>query len=276
MILKLKLISAFPTNILIKSYCQQNDIAYRFINPFEEVFDFSKLKGDEVILPRSSGVLFDDLDLHLAEELEKRGHKVVNNSQALRILRDKDRQLLRLEREKLKPLPYALLRGKVDQASDYLKSRLGECPDGYLVKSIRSNLGKGQFKTENNEELTKLWSEFLIKQDQRYIITPFMKEFKEYRVLFLGDEFFAVEKAPGLFGHQRNSDNSDFSPFEITKEMKALSMNVKKSFQLDYGALDLVLWNDQLYILEVNGLPGFSHVEKVLEKNLTEKFIGLL
>ena len=266
--------ASFPTNILIKNYCLKKKIPLSFFNPFDEIFRPCDFKENKIILPRTSGVLFDDIDLHLAEELEKSGQKIINSPSSIRLIRDKDRQFLKLKREQLAPLPFALCRGKIEDLQGYLEAELKDTTSGFLVKSIRSNLGKGQYKKNNFKELNTLWNEFLKKEDQRFLITPFMKEFNEYRVLFIGDHHFGIEKAPGIFGHQRNSDNSNFSKFEIPKEMLELTKKIKLSFELHYGAIDFVKWKKQLYVLEVNSCPGFSHLQNIFEEDISEILIS--
>lgn len=265
--------ASFPTNLLIKNYCANKKIPLKFFNPFAETFNLSDFKENSIFLLRTSGILFDDIDLHLAEYLEQNDHRVYNSTSSIRLLRDKDRQFLKLKHEKLSPLPFALCRGKIEQLREYLETELEDISGGFLIKSIRSNLGKGQYKLKNFKELSSRWDQFLKKEDQRYLITPFMKEFNEYRVLFIQDHHFGIEKAPGIFGHQRNSDNSEFSKIVISNEFLDLTQKIQKSFQLHYGAIDFVKWNNQLYVLEVNSSPGFYHLQNVFKENIAEILI---
>lgn len=264
---------SFPSNIELKNACKNHDKDHTFLNPFEETIHHFPLNSGDTIIPRCSGVLFDDLDLHLCEQWESQGYQVINHSQSLRLLRDKDRQFLFCEKEKLPIHPFALLRGDPSHAVDYLQSRLGDCPHGYLIKSIRSNQGKGQFKAESLNELQLRWRDFQRKQDQRYLVTPYMEDFREFRILFIDNQYYGVEKSKAHYGHQRNADNSNFSPFTIPSEIQSLTQKVKRTFKLFYGAIDLVFWRDQYYILEINGLPGLSGMSQALETNLAEKFI---
>ena len=159
---------------------------------------------------RTSGILFDDIDLTLAKEFEERGARLHIPIPALRIFRDKSAQAQWLHTQGIPGVKSLVLRGQLNPTEFETWDSSSE---EFIVKSIRGNKGIG-VKKFSRSDLSKFWEQTSNSFDQRYIIQPFLKEALEVRHLILGDEHFFIQKNPPKDPNEfrKNSAYSEFTP----------------------------------------------------------------
>lgn len=258
-----------PTIMGLIDAGQRQNIQISPVNPFQETTWCSNLQENlpftqgesALLLIRTSGIEFDDWDLHLAESLEKKGHKLATPLSTTRLLRNKDAQTLWLSDQGLPHVPTLIQRGplSLDILENWQKS------DEFVLKSVRGNKGIGILKL-TKEELVSHWQRKT--HDQRYLIQPFIKG-KEFRHLVLGREHFFIEKI-GLDEEKEWRRNSEFAlfkeadpnSFDMDAQIK-MAQKIQETLGLKSFAIDLLESNDGLQILEINANPGLMSASQV-------------
>jgi glutathione synthase/RimK-type ligase-like ATP-grasp enzyme len=250
-----------------------------FFNPFDmpsrDSIDLT-LMNETLIMPRTSGVLFDDWDLTLLEEMILRGATSTHSPSGIAILRDKDRQYLHLIRNEINCVPTLIHRGplEVNHLTAFCDSK------NWVLKANRGNKGIGHQLLSTND-LLDFWKVARNRNDQRYIIQPFYEDIVEQRLLVIGDDQFLLTKKPGD-SWKKNASTSQFcattpSP-EQARELDIISKAIKNAIGLNCFAVDLFVVNKKentYQVLEVNAHPGMSAASEALsEVNLYELFLN--
>ena len=236
-----------------------------------------------VLIPRTSGILFDDIDLSICEDLINKGALCPIPIQSIRILRDKDRQYLFFLNLDLPMLETLIHRGSLSvKALDQFSARQSQ----WVIKSIRGLKGIG-IKRMTTPSLLEFWQEALGRKDQRYLIQPYLDQAREIRVLCLGDELWPIEKKlrederDGEKNWKKNAQFADFQRVQLSSFEKDLFIKharlIKTHLQLPCFAADYILnEKGQWKILEVNVHPGLESSSQALEKDLYPQYFKSL
>lgn len=240
------------------------------------------------LIVRTSGILFDDIDLLLAQELERQGVKTSISIGALKLMRDKSAQALWLKNNQVPFVPTLNLRGKLDRESllkwsqKHQAQQTQQNKDQFIIKSIRGNKGIG-VKKFTSEELFSFWDQCFEHQDQRYVIQPYFENCRELRLLCLGERSFFIEKdkPSDLCEFRRNSQYSQFRKYEPEdherQELKDMAETIQKELNCPSFALDLLKVGETWKVLEMNASPGISSAQKVFpQENLYEHYLRSL
>lgn len=278
---------SLPSNQGLTEAASQLRIPLRTFNPFQDLFwdtapgdlppseadsiDWGTIGKEDLILLRTSGILFDDIDLYIGEELAHRGAKLHCPISALFLLRNKNQQALWLARQNLPHVKTLIKTGPLSKRE--LESWHQSIE--YVVKSIRGNKGIGLRKF-SKEDLLTFWEELQKGTDQRYLIQPFFGDGREVRHLVLGKHHYFIEKRPGV-DWRRNAEFSTFEAASLTHQEEAsLLENAKKiqeGLKTPTFAIDYLLISGKWEILEINANPGLDTANKLFEDNLFEVYL---
>lgn len=268
-----------PTTKALTRYLHTQAIEVRYLNPFGEI---SLISPDPIketwLLPRTSGILFDDIDLHLCEAWIAAGAHCLIPLNAIKKLRDKDRQYLLL-REKGLPMVRTLIhRGILKE--EHL-TQLASSNSEWIIKSIRGNKGIGIEKFTTGE-LLAFWKKALEKNDQRYLIQEFLTPARECRILCLANKLYAIEKVSIGSDWKKNAQYAKFEKANLkdheAQKFLEYAQIIKQELNLPCFAIDLINnhKNNQWQILEVNVHPGLEASSKAMDKNLYEEYWAAL
>ncbi len=288
---KLILLTQNPEISTIQGIAQHaigQGVAVEFLDPFNNTNLVDIPAASELwLLPRTSGILFDDIDLHLCEAWIKAGAYCPIPLDSIKKLRDKDRQYLVLNQIEGKELPLVktlIHRGKL--TLDHLKnlsSKESETKE-WVVKSIRGNKGIG-IEKYTTCELLHFWQEAVAKKDQRYLLQEFIPNAREVRVLALGQKLYAIEKVNfDELNWKKNAQYAKFEKAELTaKESEAFlrySQIIREELRLPCFAIDLIFNESNQsapwQILEVNVHPGLDASSEAMGRNLYEEYWNAL
>lgn len=271
----------------LKAAADQLGLPLKLFNPFQELtwdsaagalptklvpyISWDSIGNQELILLRTSGILFDDIDLYLGEELKERGAHLHCPISSLQILRNKNQQALWLSRQKLAHVKTLLKRGPLTTEELEMWCISKE----YVLKSVRGNKGIG-LKKFSKDELLSFWEQLQSGHDQRYLIQPFHGDTREIRHLVIGKESFFIEKLPGS-DWRRNAEFSIFEKATLKDTEKATLLANAKQIQNELKAtcfaIDYLSVENNWEILEINANPGLHEANKHFEVNLYETYL---
>ncbi len=243
---------------------------------FHAQTDQSAIKS-MVLIPRTSGILFDDIDLCVCEDLIRKGAFCPVPIPSIRILRDKDRQYLFFSNLNLPMLETLIHRGPLTK--EHLKQFCAR-QSQWVIKSIRGLKGIG-IKRMTTPALLDFWQEAQDRRDQRYLIQSYLDRAREIRVLCLGNELWPIEKKirtentenESEMYWKKNAQFADFQKVQLSSFEEDLFIKharlIKSHLQLPCFATDYILnEKGQWKILEVNVHPGLESSSRALEKDL--------
>lgn len=235
-----------------KDYCSANNLNLTFLNPFTQLSPVIWSLRPRLVIHRSSGVLFDDIDLQLLKHWQSKGATIHNPPQATEIFRDKDEAYFFLHNQGIRQIPTFFIRGPYDFEDPIFKN-------GVVVKPTRGNKGIGVQIFDQAQEAKAFWNS--LDQDQRYLIQPKIKNFRDFRIFILNNQVL------DCFYKDSPQEKS------LNKELINISLQCSKTLKLKYCAWDWVKTDDYGWCLnEVNLSPGF----KLLAEKQKEIFLKSL
>ena len=218
-------------------------------------------------LARTTGVYKSDLDLLILGSLPE--NQVVNSVSVLKRFRSKSSQWTWFDEQDLPCLPWLGLKG-IDPITAEKFSVL------YPEMIVKPNFGQGGWGLEVLTRDTLLgWMKKKKKQqDEDYLIQPLIKDATEYRYFFIKDEEAIVLKRKARSGIAANFKREGEAelvtfPAEFESEVRRL---ISLSGAL-YGAIDLFIQHDRLFVLELNTVPGIEQLENISRQNIVRKLL---
>jgi glutathione synthase/RimK-type ligase-like ATP-grasp enzyme len=214
----------------------------------------------EKYLVRTTGIYGNDLDLMLLKTRDP--GSLINPLEVLSRFRSKPDQYLWFEQLNLPVLPWIPVKG-TDLVTIEKFFRL------YPQLLVKPSRGQGGWGIE-----VLTWDSFRswkkkTKGDEDYLLQPYQKDGQEFRYFFLHGDKPVVLKRKG-----RNSVAANFQrqgEAVVAELPREFSSTIEKVVNLSgalYGAIDLIIKDDHLSILELNAVPGIEQLEQVSGKNI--------
>lgn len=234
---------------------------------FDPWSDFEFPEADKYIV-RTTGIYRNDLDLMMMKSLPK--EKVVNSHEVLTRFRTKSSQYAWFEDHNFPSLPWIPLKG-TDLVTIEKFFRL--YPEA-VVKPIAGQGGWGI------EVLT--WDSFKTWKkkkgaDEDYLLQPFIKDAIELRYFFLKGHAPVVLERSAKTGIAANFQRQGSATVtSLPKEFEGQIDELIQKSGAHYGAMDLLLKDGRLIILELNSVPGIEQLEKVSGQNIIKTFLNTL
>lgn len=236
---------------------------------FDPWSDFMLPEAD-IYLARTSGVYKNDLDLMMLSSLPE--NKVINSVKSLKRFRSKSSQYTWYDEENHPCLPWMSLKN-ADPLNVEKFFRL------YPEVLVKPDLGQGGWGIEvfRFEAFSGWWKKKKKEGDLDYLIQPYKKGATEYRYFFIkgADPIVLERKAKsGVSANFKQEGEATLTSFPI--EHQAQLDRVIYHAGVDYGALDILVDEYGMQILELNTVPGVEQLEKVSGFNVLKLILGHL
>lgn len=143
-----------------------------------------------------------------------------------------------------------------------------------IAKDLYKDRWKGVFLIENEEQLWKKIDEYNHKW---LLLQEYIKNEWEFRILIVGNEIWWIFKRYNPNSYRNNVIK--WAVFEnkwISKDMEEKMIEITKSYWLDFAGIDLIIANNQYYILEINSAPQFKRLEEITWENIAYKLLNYL
>jgi glutathione synthase/RimK-type ligase-like ATP-grasp enzyme len=228
-----------------------------FFNPWTDAF-FPKA---EKYLVRTTGVYGSDLDLLMLQSLDSR--QIVNSLNSLRRFRSKSLQYSWFDDHDFPTAPWINLKG----ASLLTIEKFFRL---FPFAVVKPDIGQGGWGVDLfNWERFKGWWKKMQGKDESYILQAFIGEATELRYFFIKDEFSLVlerKTKNGITANFKKSGEAFVST--LANEYRDIIERMIQASEAQYGAIDLLIKDGQLFILELNSVPGIEQLEKVSGENI--------
>ena len=230
-------------------------------NPWMDI----EFPSANLYLSRCTGVYNSDLDLMFLKTISK--NKLVNSFEVLKLFRSKINQYEWFDKEDIPSLPWLPIKGS-DLLTIEKFFRL------YPELVVKPFIGQGGWGVQ---KLT--WPEFKSwkkkkSSDENYLLQPLVKDGKEFRYFFIkGKSPIILERKAksGIAANFRSQGDAQIStlPGQMMDKIQILV----ESSAAHYGAIDLFIKGEQLYILELNTVPGIEQLEKISGINIIRELL---
>lgn len=229
------------------------------VSLFDPWSDF-ELPEASLYLARTTSVYRSDLDLLILQGIP--AEKVVNPLAALKKFRSKGQQYIWFDEENFPVLPWIPLKG-TDLLTVEKFFRL------YPEAVVKPLAGQGGWGIEAlTWDTFKKWKK-KTDGDDDYLLQTLIKNGHEYRYFFIeGEPPVILERSAktGISANFRKQGDANLA--ELPEDKLLILSDVAKKSGLFYGAIDLIIKDNELSILEVNAVPGIEQLEKVSGINI--------
>ena len=250
----------------------------KYLNPYDSslFINFTKKPNASLYLHRTTGVNFDDFDIVVSKYYESLGCKVSNPLNAIRLMRNKDEQVLFMSHQNIPTIPTYVFRGRptseiICDVSESLNTTT------FVLKMSRGNKGIGVNYVNGIQSLQSFLETFHAMKDQKMLIQPFVKHEREWRVFIIKNEIVAVvEKKINAADFRGNADRA--KPKLLKKpqlELSELAIDAFKKSGLDYAGIDIIesLKGNQKFVCEINAIAGFEQIESLSKINIAKEIL---
>lgn len=199
--------------------------------------------------------------LHCLEDL---GLRVINNASLIEKTVDKFYTSALLARAGL-PVPETIVTERYDQAMEAVK-KLGRA----VVKPIFGSLGKGIVLLEDLDIAHRVFRALEMGRYVYYIQKYLPHENEDLRIFIVGGEIVGAMRRCGSSWKTNIACGSRAEQYNPSEEIAELALKAAKVLQADYVGLDILISDNQPYIIEANGIPGWQGLQSVTDTDIAE------
>ncbi len=244
--------SALKNGIFLDIIFSDDLITLNNNNDVQFVSNGTKLKFPEFVIMR-------DYDYAISMQLENLGIRVINSAASMMNSQNKAVTSQLLVKNNVDTPKFMFTKQKnYELIHNFFDNKK------FVMKKIDGSQGIGVYLIENEENYNDAYNEINdIYFCQEFIETSYGKDI---RVYVLGNKVLGCVK--------RISDNSFKSNFslggrvenyELTNDIKEISLNAAKAISLDFCGIDLLFTENSYTVCEVNGNAGFRTITEVSE-----------
>ncbi len=206
---------------------------------------FTKVHYDAYVLKTVS----DGPGLSILEAVEAIGFPTINNSRAIRLVRDKAITAVYVQNHGL-PTPHTYF-----VAQPELLKQIPEDDYPLVIKPTNGSSCRDIFRVDRRADLEKLQ---IAQARARFLLAQQYIENNGFdiKLYVVGTEVFAVAKRSPL--HPEVEVKKRIIP--VSAELRKLALKVGEIFGLDIYGLDVVETSSGLMVVDINDFPSFGHV----------------
>jgi ribosomal protein S6--L-glutamate ligase len=223
--------------------------------------DGTQFTGTDICIPRLSE---NDLEYKVAivNHLEKMGVKVINNGKALRNASNKVESQILLNDAGI-VTPRTTMFTSEHQLEHAVKAIGEKFP--VIVKTIYGTHGIGVIRADSLASLRSIVQQ-LLKTEVQFILQEFIPHKQSGRILLLdGKPLVSVMRTIPEDDFRSNAHlGAELKIHEASAEEIKVCQKSAEAIGINFAAVDYIVNNDEIVVLEVNGSPGFESMQKVV------------
>lgn len=145
-----------------------------------------------------------------------------------------------------------------------------------IIKSLGGEGGIGVIKVDSLESLFSM-ADFLNKTGGFFILREFIDVSRSIRAVVLDREVIAsVEYISANDDFRTNRKATSVKEIACPEEIKKLAVDSLEAKDLEFGGVDILIFNNKPFVLEVNFPCYFAGPQKITGVNIAEKMLDYL
>lgn len=230
----------------------------------------TKFLGADLCLARMSEEHL-DYKCAILNHIQEMEVKLLNTADALKIASSKIETQIKLNAIGLKTPKTALFTNE-EQLEFAMESIGDKFP--MILKTISGTHGIGVVKADSKASAVSI-AQQLLKTGCEFMLQEFIEHKESARILLLGDKVLAsVMRTVPPAGFRSNAHlGAELKKYEPSEKEITAVKKAAKEIGIAFSAVDYIMHEDEVIILEVNGSPGFESMQKVVDINIAEEVI---
>jgi ribosomal protein S6--L-glutamate ligase/tetrahydromethanopterin:alpha-L-glutamate ligase len=200
--------------------------------------------------------------------LEESGVLVINSSRSIEKAVDKYYTSALLEEAGIQS-PRTIVTESFSEAMKGFKE-LGE---DIIVKPLFGSLGMGITRITSEDIAYRVFRALEMTNSVYYLQEFIHHKGEDIRVFTIGDQIVASMKRVSDTWKTNISSGGKPKKYCPTKEIKNICLKAAQKLELDYTGVDVMISNDNSYVIELNSTPGWEGLQSVTEIDITEKLV---
>jgi RimK family alpha-L-glutamate ligase len=205
--------------------------------------------------------------------IEERGVPVINSPRTIERCVDKFYTTALLHDSGL-PTPDTVVCEQIDDAIAAVRS-MGEC----IIKPIFGSLGHGMVRVSEPEVARRILRSLEQTRAVLYVQKAIDHGGRDIRVFIVGGAVLGAIERRAADGEWRTNVaiGGAATPFELPEEWAQLAVRAANVVGADYAGVDLLPSRDgRIFVLEVNGIPGWEGFQKATGIDVAGAIVGQL
>jgi RimK family alpha-L-glutamate ligase len=207
--------------------------------------------------------------LDILRAIEEYGIRLINSRESLEIASDKFLTSVFLEKHNI-PTPRTIICEDPHDALQMYEELGGDV----IIKPLFGSKGIGISRL-NDKGFAENVIITLGQLNEVFYLQEFIEHYnRDIRIFVIGNEAIA--------GMYRVSDNwktnvyagAEVKPLELTDELRKLAIKSAQVTKTEIAGVDILESEEGYSVIEVNSIPGFTALQKVVDFNIPEKIIS--
>ena len=200
--------------------------------------------------------------INLLHRLERTGLIVINNASVIEKTVDKYYTSTILADAGL-PVPKTIVTERFDQALEAVKE-LGTV----VVKPLFGSLGKGMVLVDNLDIAHRVFKALEMGRYIYYLQEYLPNSNEDLRLFLIGSEVVGAMRRRGQTWKANISCGASAEAYKPDKDIIRLAVRTAKILKADYLGVDILISKGKPYVIEANGIPGWTGLQTVMETDI--------
>jgi ribosomal protein S6--L-glutamate ligase/tetrahydromethanopterin:alpha-L-glutamate ligase len=161
------------------------------------------------------------------------------------------------------PVPQTVVTESIDQALEAVKSM-----EAVVVKPLFGSLGKGMVLVEDSEVAYRVFRALELGRSVYYLQKFLPHNNEDYRLLVVGGEVVGAMRRRGESWKTNIACGAVAEYVKPDPVLEGLALKTAEILGADCVGVDILISHEQPYIIEANGIPGWSGLQSVSFVNI--------
>lgn len=161
------------------------------------------------------------------------------------------------------PVPQTVVTESIDQALEAVKSM-----EAVVVKPLFGSLGKGMVLVEDTEVAYRVFRALELGRSVYYLQKFLPHNNEDYRLLVVGGEVVGAMRRRGESWKTNIACGAVAEYVKPDPVLEGLALKTAEILGADCVGVDILISHGQPYIIEANGIPGWSGLQSVSSVNI--------
>ncbi|KUO65950.1 MAG: hypothetical protein APF84_01435 [Gracilibacter sp. BRH_c7a] len=202
--------------------------------------------------------------MDVLHRLEKQGLMIINSPSLLEKTVDKFYTTALLADAGL-PVPKTIVTERFDQAMEAVR-KFGRV----VVKPLFGSLGKGMVLIEDPDTAHRVFRALELGNYVYYLQGFLPHDNGDYRLFVVGGEVVSAMRRQSNYWKANIACGATAEPYHPDSVMTELAVRTADILQADYLGVDILISDGKPYLIEANGIPGWTGLQSVSNINIAE------